>query len=429
MKLPIEQWIDKNGFSENVNSLFRDSIVCYKAGANRASLLFSYLAFITILKERIIAGTKPNLIKEEVWDKLISNLQDEDLWEAIVFDATQQREKIDQATKERKKDPVFNINENLRLQIKYWKDRRNDCAHFKDNTIDTFHVESFWAFVESNLAKITIEGGMQSLLNKFYNHFDQTITPPDKDITPLVREIEFSVEKPKLKVFWEALINDESWPYDLAKKKQDLISISLEVNKDFVNESLISIIKENENYLNDFLSNHPEKLLRFNFTPQEIRKFWKENLRKCDNILGIYTILLRNNLIPKSEIEESNKLVVNIIKDYSPNPIDHQILVGNEFLKAFKSEVLDNPSLTGFKSFHWVNDRADLIAGIIKNYPAEKDIILKIFEHYGSAYHSEWLLERFDDIFEQGSELTEDYKKIINTEDITIPRYLKKYFA
>src|SRR5690554_4054611 len=126
MKLPIEQWIDKNGFSENVNSLFRDSIVCYKAGANRASLLFSYLAFITILKERIIAGTKPNLIKEEVWDKLISNLQDEDLWEAIVFDATQQREKIDQATKERKRDPVFNINENLRLQIKYRKDRRSE---------------------------------------------------------------------------------------------------------------------------------------------------------------------------------------------------------------------------------------------------------------------------------------------------------------
>jgi len=429
MKLHIEQWIEKNDFSENVNVLFLDSILCYKAGANRASLLFSYLAFITILKERIIGGVKPNLIEQGEWDKIISKLQNEDLWEACVFDATQQREKIDQSTKERKRDPVFNINDNLRLQIKYWKDRRNDCAHYKDNAIDTFHIESFWAFIESNLAKITIEGSLQSLINKFYNHFDPTITPLDKDITPLIREIEYSVERPKLKFFWEKLINSGDWHYDLSKKEQDLINISLEVNEDYVNESLLSIIKENKNYISDFLSNYPDKVLRFNFTPEEVRKFWKSELRKCDNILGLYTTFLRNCLIPKNEIEEANMSVVNMLKDYSPSAIEHQLLAGNDFLKAFKSEILDNNSFIGFKSFHFVNDRADLIAGIMSFYPADKEIIERVNEHFKQEYKSDWLLERFDETFKKGSSLVEDYKEIIDNENIKLTSRLNKYFA
>lgn len=429
MKLHIEQWIDNNGFSENVNVLFLDSIICYKAGANRASLLFSYLAFLTILKERIIGGVKPNLIEQGDWDKTISKLQNEDLWEACVFDATQQREKTDQTTKKRKTDPIFNLNDNLRVQIKYWKDRRNDCAHYKDNTIDTYHVESFWAFIESNLGKITIEGGMQSLINKVQKHFDPTITPPDKDITPLIREVEYSVEKSMLRSFWATLLDIGDWDSDLSKPKQELICKSLEVNNDVINESLIAIIKEYDAYLIDFLSNHPDKVLRFNFSPEEIRKFWKKQLSKCKNILRLYTTLLRNNLIPQKEIVEANESVIKMIKDYSPNASEQQLLAENNFLDAFKSEILYNRSFIGYKSFQWVNDRADIIAGIIKNYPADIDILCKLSEHYKSGYSSDWLLERLDDVFVSGNHLTDDYKQIIQTENLTISQKINKYFT
>ncbi|PTT17940.1 hypothetical protein DBR27_01005, partial [Flavobacterium sp. HMWF030] len=128
MKLKIESWIAENNFSEDVSVLFTDAVTCYKAGANRASLLFSYLALLTILKERIISGTKPSLITQGEWDNLIAKLHNEDQWESNVFDAVQRREKIDMTTRSRTKDPIFNITENLRQQIRYWKDRRNDCA-------------------------------------------------------------------------------------------------------------------------------------------------------------------------------------------------------------------------------------------------------------------------------------------------------------
>ena len=428
MKLRIENWIENNNFSEDVNVLFTDAVTCYKARANRASLLFSYLAFLTILKERIIEGTKPNLFPQGEWDKLISKLQNEDLWEANVFDATQQQEKIDQATKQRIKDPIFSLNDNLRLQIKYWKDRRNDCAHYKDNIIDTFHIENFWAFMESNMSKITIEGGIKSLINKIYKHFDPTITPPDKDITPLIQEVEYSVERSKLKHFWETLLNNGEWDFELSKRKQELISKSLEVNKDFVNDSLIAIVKANKFYLKDFLSNHTDKILRFNFNEEEVRKFWKTQLPSCNNILGLYTSFLRNGLIPQNEIAEANRTIISAIREYSPTINEHQILLGNGFLNTFKEEVLNNSSFVGYKSYLWVNDRADIISGVIKNYPPDNDIINRLVEHYNQRDNSDWLLERFNNIFIEGSTITNEYKSILQSNNVEIPEKLKKYF-
>ncbi|MFH6967227.1 hypothetical protein [Flavobacterium sp. FlaQc-28] len=429
MKLRIENWIDNSNFSEDVNVLFTDAVTCYKAGANRASLLFSYLAFLTILKERIIGATKPNLYPQGEWDITILKLQNEDLWEAIVFDATQQQERIDTTTKQRTKDPIFNLNDNLRLQVKYWKDRRNDCAHYKDNIIETFHTEAFWAFIESNMSKITIEGGMQSLINKIYKHFDPTITPPDKDITPLIQEVEFSVERSKLKNFWEALLHSGEWDFDLSKRKQELISKSLEVNKDFVNDSLITIVKANKFHLKDFLSNHPDKILSFNFNEEEIRKFWKTQLISGNNILGLYTSFLRNGLIPQNEIAEANKTILSAIREYSPTINEHQILSENGFLNTFKQDILNNSSFIGNRSYLYVNEKADIIAGIIKNYPADKDIIMKLVEHYNQRDNSDWLVERFNNVFESASNITIEYKNILQTDNVEIPEKLKTYFA
>ncbi|MGI4821966.1 MAG: hypothetical protein ACRYFV_12220 [Janthinobacterium lividum] len=142
-KLSLEKWLDRQQLSRNANLLFSDAIKCYKAEAYRASLLFSYLAFITVLKERLLGATEPGLLPAGHWQRLLDKLQDEDRWEGATFDATQEKEVIG-AGKVKTKDAIFSINDNLGTQIKYWKDRRNDCAHFKDNEITTYHVASFW---------------------------------------------------------------------------------------------------------------------------------------------------------------------------------------------------------------------------------------------------------------------------------------------
>jgi hypothetical protein len=47
--------------------LMEEAFTCYKASAYRASLLFSYLGFQTILKERVLSSNKPDLIPLKLW--------------------------------------------------------------------------------------------------------------------------------------------------------------------------------------------------------------------------------------------------------------------------------------------------------------------------------------------------------------------------
>jgi hypothetical protein len=429
MKLKIDEWIESNKFSMTVNVLLKDSSLCYKAGANRASLLFSYLGFLTILKERIINANKPQNYIEGEWNTLIFKINNEDKWEEAVFDSTQQRAKIDHVTKAITRDPIFSIKDDIREQIKYWKNRRNDCAHFKENNIDYYHVESFWAFMESNLSKITVEGGLNTLINKIKDHFNPILTPQNKDFSHLVKDIEHSVEPAKLNEFWDSFIIPDEWDISLSATRKKFLKECFRISSDIVKESIVKKLKDNIYYMIDFLDSYPELILNFDFSNQEVRKLWSVEIKKSNNVIGLYTSLLRNVLIPRDEINDANKAVINQIKDYSPNALEHHTLEINKFFNAFKSEVIDNNNFIGFKSYEWVNDRANLISSIIKYYPADKEILVKLAEHYEQRYNSEWLLKRFDYLIENGDQFTDAYKSIKQSKNITIPNNLEKYFA
>lgn len=426
MKLKIENWIEQNKFSENVKLLFKDSIICYKSSAYRASLLFSYLGFMTILKERVISSKKPSIYNQTAWDILINKLNDEDNWEQEIFDASQKRQKINQTTKDITEDAIFSINENLREQIKYWKNRRNDCAHFKNNIIDSFHIESFWAFIESNLPKITVEGGLHSLINNIIIHFDPTYTPPNKDITYLVKEIENSVENTRYKEFWETFLKQGEFDYEIGEKRLSFIIKSLEFNNLNINKEIIEIIKSDKHYLKEFLEFNPNLLIYMDLSDKDVRQLWTRKIINYRNSLNIYASLLKSNYIPKEQIEESNALIASSIKRYEVDENENFILKAHDFFNSLKIIIFNNPK---FMEFQWVNDRADLIANIIKMYEADIDVIKTLCTAYNKSTNSNWLLERFDKIFIPTNTLTEDYKKIILENEIDLPVKLKKYFV
>lgn len=267
---------------------------------------------------------------------------------------------------------------------------------------------------------------LQSLLNKIYKHFDPTFTPPNKDITQLVKDVASSVESTKLKEFWELLLNDSHWNYNMSINKQNFANRSFEVNSNIINQYLVEVINANQQYLKDFLSNHPDKILRFNYSTEETRNFWKTTLTLCDNILGIYSTLLRNCLIPKDEISEANELVLSKLIVYEVESNEHQILEANGFFESFKECIINN---SNFEQFIWVNDRADLISDMIISNSADVDIINRLCLVYNQSTNSNWLIERLDRKLMPKEHLREEYKHLIQQNNITIPTKLKKYFA
>jgi len=419
MKLIFELWINKNPFSENAKHLFGDAILCYKTEAYTASLLMSYLGFLTVIKDRLMASNKPSLFPQGEWEALLRDLQNEDKWENTVFNSLQQAEKTD-SLKKRIKDPIFNITDSLRIQIKYWKDRRNDCAHFKDNNINNAHVESFWTFLESNLYKITVEGGFASLINKLKKHYDITYTPANQDVTEIIKQINGTIEKADLTKFWQQAFETMSTIFDY-DNEIDFIQKILKLDVLYITTSLLLHVKSTEHIFLQYINRYPERIQFFNFSAQEIRNLWKTKISKLDNCISIYASMLRNKLIPEDQIPEANKQFAYKLK-YTDDLNDHLLLKNVGFGDIISKIIFEENNPKQFDYWKWLNQNSNFVAQYITHYPLSQIAVETIcIEFNKEAFYSFFLQSRLEDIFAKNVSKKAEFIKIATELNLDLP--------
>jgi len=409
MKLKFQTWVESGHFSENAKHLLNTSVTCYKGEAYTAALLMSYLGFLVILKDRVMKANKPALFPQPSWDDMIEGLKNEDKWEERIFTAVLQQEKTN-STKVRVQDPVFVINDNLRNQIRFWKDRRNDCAHNKDNAITFSHVEAFWSFLESNLQKITIEGGKATLLNKLERHFDSSYTPANEDLTPLVKEIQSAVEKTEMMDFWDRAISAISDLFDYTHEISFIKKV-LQLNDPEITESILQYLKSKEAILMAYINENPSILIHLNYDKQEIRNFWKVKIKKLTNALGVYSSMLLNNLIPKEEIEDVNQLLANLYK-YTVNIQDHYVLANNGFGEALYNNLFVVHNKAELKYWQFMNTHYELYTRYIELYPLKNEVVSILCEEMDKTeWHAKFLQQSLDRMFKNNPTKKDEFKQ------------------
>lgn len=413
MQTHIETWVKEQKFSRQVGKLFDESIICFKHGAYRASLLFSYLAFIAYVKEILIKSNPPNAIDPNRWTNIQNEIQDDDKWEKRVF------EELTNSSK-----PIFDIKEDLRQQIKYWKDRRNDCAHFKSNEIEYHTIETFWSFLKSNMNKITVEGGKASLINKFEKHFDLTQTPPNKNFDHLVIEIHSAIDIVEFDSFLDELGNKID-PYGL--QEYDILCIYnkiYELCSDPFKENLSLYIKSKK-YDIEFLSKFPDKVGEIGYSESEIRKIWKTRLFKPNNtkfVFEIYSILVRNGLIPQGQLEEAFTQLFDKYEQSNRNfPTDIQIKTS--LINPVLGEIIYKKAIVedDLSTFMWVNSKCDFIAFYIENFPLKKETIKSVCNMVSKTNYSYWLEEKIKSLFSENPNLKNDFNNTASENGINVP--------
>lgn len=419
MKLQIEQWILDKHYSTNVRKLFSESVICYRNSAYRASLIFSYIGFLTIIKETIIKAKRPAGFREPEWNSLIAKINNDELWEKEVYEALIRVAK-----------PIFPLNDDLRLQLRYWKDRRNDCAHFKTNEIESHHTEAFWSFIKSNISKMTVEGGMETLLNKFEEHFDDTKTPPDADFTYLVKEIDGSVMHSEMHDFFKQLKLriDETRSWFLDSSALKVYHKILDAADVRVQESLVEYLKQEQRDIR-FLDAFPDKVLQLNYSPTDVRTIWKSRMydkTTGTNPFNIFAGLLRNKLIPKGEIEEANSELFSNFNQtnyhWLPETKDIDTLKANGFFDVVHKIAIEEKDL---KDFMWVNSKCDLIMTYLENNPLKPSAVKCICEMAERTNYSQWLIREINNDFENLPEFRKGFKKVAATAGIRIPTNLR----
>lgn len=386
MKLPVEVWLDNQDLNSNIKELFKEGIICYKASAYRAALLFSYLGFQSEIKDRILRAERPDNINEFAWDSIKKNLRKEDVWDNEVNECIKKSD-------EQKR--IFTITEDLRQQAVFWKNRRNDCAHSKPNIVEHSHVEAFWSFLYSNLSKFVVNGSMESLLGRINRHFDQNYTSGEADFSYLIKEIPTSISIQDMELFLEKLYSIlkefRSYGYRYIPEREinfwdqlinlgsPITDIATDFLKGHTDESLL---------LKVINSNRKNMLYFYGSDPEGVRNLWRTKHSSSDiNIYSMLATLLRNNLIideDKSEafehiIHNSDKLDAEM--DYDTG----MCLLEYGFFEKLKDRLFGEFAL--INSFDWSNKNRDIVIKYIASYGLDKEIVSALNSTFSSQTH------------------------------------------
>ncbi|WP_342411896.1 hypothetical protein NYE22_12890 [Bacillus sp. FSL K6-1560] len=359
MILPIEKWLNEQEFKEDIKDLFIESITCYKASAYRAALLFSVLGFQSIIKERILNSEKPTNIKDQKWGAITKNLRKDDSWDKEVNECIKRNDENSR---------IFDLTDDLRQQAAYWKNRKNDCAHSKQNIIDYSHVESFWLFLKSNLPKFVVNGGVDSLLQTIDKHFNPDFTSIKADPTKLLKEVSLilnndeDIDKFTQGIYEVFLKYDDLHP--ISPNERELSFYNELIKLPRVSQSVVDLIKQRGalGLEAQFLYDYPQSITKFYHSEEGARNFWRTKLIKMGyRKFKILAALLRNGLIDNEKEEAIDFFIRNISNEKFNEDVNViSDLQKNGYFDHYKKIVFEDRLIN---VFDWANSARHSIDG------------------------------------------------------------------
>lgn len=273
-----------------LRDILNDAIRCYRNGIARPALMLSYIAFIQAVRDNLLKSDMPKGFNEPRWKACMSKLRQENAWD----------EQVISCIKCRDKPPYFELTDSLRDDVCYWRNRRNDCAHYKDSEITLSHVAAFWVFIMDNYNKFTPIGSLMQSVNDYKRHYNVSITPKGTSTEVIFKRLCLAIKtEDDLLLFLKE--TDSCMQYE--EQVQLLHDLLMnERHKDKVISLLIGKLKQVKMYLalkpadvSVVLGNNPEMT----------RKFWYEDFQLFASCANVYVEMLRAKMIPQGEIKES----------------------------------------------------------------------------------------------------------------------------
>lgn len=414
MRLQVENWIEQSEFPIDSEVAFKESVICYKAGAYRASMLFSYIGISLCIRDRVLRSSQPHGIPDKLWTTIQKSLLDDDKWDHEIFNCTQRQ----------KPSPIFDISEDIRFQFKYWKNRRNDCAHYKQNAISSSHTEMIWDFAMSNLGKFHIIGSDASLLGQIEKHFDTNFTPVYTDITGLVSQIPASVENSNYPEFVSqvsSLVEYKAGSQSILdeNKMSFFLNGCMKINDPQLEECILEYLKSKGNFPIHFILKYPHNAQIFNNDLKFVRTLWhNEFFKTCHSKLKFSCILLKNNLIPSNQIVEFfNYVVVNLTGEI-PSEEDNTKLSSSGFWDVFYKFCFVNCKIDQFK---WGNRNAQLICWYVENMNLNVELVKVVSEIFQASPYPNDVCKTLREMFKNNDSKSSLFKSIADENEIDLP--------
>ncbi len=89
MKLPLETWLNEYSLPPDARLAFQEAVICYKSGAYRTAVLFSYLGLAQVIRSCVLRAQRPASRSGGEWAQRLAKLRGCDRWDKQVFELTQ----------------------------------------------------------------------------------------------------------------------------------------------------------------------------------------------------------------------------------------------------------------------------------------------------------------------------------------------------
>lgn len=284
-----------------LRDIFNDAIRCYRNDIARPALMLSYIAFMQAVRNNLLRSARPNDFDEEHWNAAMENLRKEEKWDETVFSCIRKKKEVN-------KPPFFDFPDSLRDDLSYWRNRRNDCAHYKASEITLSHVSAFWSFIMDNYHKFSPLGSLQQSINEYVTHFDISKTPAGKSTEKIFQRLALAVNTVEdLQKFIEGTKGKLTF-----EDQCDVLHLLLhdERHRKIVKEILNAKFRA----LRAYIGCYPADISIVLDSKEIIRKLWYEELNVNVWGVSIYLELMRAGMIEGEEVKESLSLLLK--RDY-----------------------------------------------------------------------------------------------------------------
>ena len=413
---------NKSMLNELTLGLFEDSIRCFDAGIYRQAYLLAYQGFTQYIRNIVRDANMPTGYDQNKWNGVQAKLKNEKEFDEQVFTCIQQK---NCPTGTPPVVAILDMPDTLRDDFTFWRNRRNDCAHYKAYDINASHVLAFYSMLNQYMLKITVEGGMKSLLREFKDAFDPAKTSPQKSIQPLVDKILKMVHQSEMNDFFDGLQSATRFHFG-TKFYSILEGILSGSNKELKNYVIDYLRQSND--LVDFLSHYPEKVGQL-VAKDEVRTLWYSKLIYCRERFSIVSELISVGLLVECEVAEC--LERSIDNAYSQNDgmgsiseAKTNLLIKYGLLDSLKSTKL-NPEFTRNNARECGQNHYDFFRGIAYTLPINNctvEMMLDIFNQ--TEYPTVWC-SIYKEMLDNDEERGKHFQSIIEDNGLVVPPYLK----
>lgn len=312
-----------------LRDILNDAIRCYRNGIARPALMLSYIAFIQAVRDNLLKSDMPKGFNEPRWKACMSKLRQENAWD----------EQVISCIKCRDNPPYFELTDSLRDDVCFWRNRRNDCAHYKDSEITLSHVAAFWVFIMDNYNKFTPIGSLMQSVNDYKRHYNVSITPKGTSTEVIFKRLCLAIKtEDDLLLFLKE--TDSCMEYEeQAQLLHDLLMDERHKSK------VISLLTVKLKRVKMYLALKPADVsVVLGNNPEMTRKFWYEDFMLFASCANVYVEMLRAKMIPQGEIKEYLDMFLKHEYKrsafYLDNPEDFNVLKENGLYDIFIEEYL-----------------------------------------------------------------------------------------